>query len=241
MTVRTGTDACQQALDESRKRRQGKWCQLEGDGDSVLVAFLGEPAVRETIWEGGRSMPFTDEHRAQGKSPSSRFSYNVYNGELGRVQIFERGPDWYAEVDVVLGKKGKHWWYEVIRKGEKGDTKTIYKVIPDHEMTEQEKADIAKLKLYDLSTALTSSSSEADGDNDELADTGNGMIAEEDASKIIDELRAMPDGNLKSFLTKLEVKRIRDVPLSKRELAFAVIDSFKQHQQGNQEEIDPFA
>jgi len=253
MAVRSGWDNAQRAKEEAdeRSKKNGKFLSLEDDGEKVVVAFLGEPTVREIVWENGKMSMFTPAHEARGVAPQVKFSFNVFNKELKKVQIFEQGSLWFK---ILLACKNKYGldkaWFEIVRNGAKGDKETRYNTLFDSNMSDDDQRMMRELEkkgeLYDLAkeaagdgknedkpTGSSSSSSTSSGKSD-------APISEKAKDMIISRLTELPGSATKSFLAEYSIQKIKELPQSAFDAALSFLEKLEASAKGAAE-VDPFA
>lgn len=238
--------------EESQKETEkhsstGKFCRLEGDGESVIVGFLGDPYSREVVWNEAENR--YDEAPA-GEKSSLRVSINVYNVALKKVQIFEGGVTWFRQVLNVREKYGlSNWYFEIKRQGAKNNPKTTYTILPDNKIDDAGKKDLAAFELYDLSTEVvkdeSSTPTKTGGEKKSKASKGNGadrLIDPDVSSSLVSQLKELPNAKevVKDFLKKFGVDRIRDIPFVRQGEASADVESLVKAAT-KPAEVDPFA
>lgn len=239
-----GWDASKQKADEHAEG--GTFLRLQDDGDKVVLAFLGEPFAREVVWgDKGPPEPFSKEHEAKGIKPRMLVSVNAYNKEQKVVQIFEQGVTWFRALLKVREKYGlDKWWFEMQRDGAAGSQKTTYAIFPEEKFTEQEVKDLAGLKLHDLENMPTKDDEEDKGKGKAKADDSTGAIDADVATDLVNQLKEMPRDALNSFLSKFDVKRIRDVARGDQKAAIqfvAELGGAKDKAAEEEGDVDPFA
>jgi len=255
------SDAWDKAEEKAKDAsKSDKYVRLEDDGDKVLGVFCGDPHTRELYYDNvkKRYEDYTDEHRKAGKDSSFRASLNllVYaegNGEkmeelpAAKMKIIEGGVKWFKSVLKMkkkFGLEGK--MFEIERSGKKGDTKTTYSILPERDLTEEEKKTIRTLDLLNLAESVGGSSdseSASDGDDDfgsydKSKEDPDGAIDTEAADELTGRLRKLPREDIDSFLSKFGVKRVKEVKKKDLDDARAFI---AQLEKGGDEEVDPFA
>lgn len=250
MATRKGWEAAKTASDEAKKAAvgSGKYLRLQDDGDSAVVAFLGEPVVKESIWIGDGYEDF-DPVKHKGKTPSVRFGICIYNREHGKLQLFEQGSGTLATLLGVYEKYGQFkFWFEVKRKGAKGNKKTVYAILPDAEITPEEKKDLMTLvkedKLMDVEAEMSQSADESEEEPAQASGSSeNEFIGEEDALNIIEKVKMLPREIGKSFMDTLEVGRIREIPASKVKQAKSLLAKIvaEQDAKDGKKDVDPFS
>jgi hypothetical protein len=248
MNVKKGWEAAKTASDEAKKAAvgSGKYLRLQDDEDSAVVAFLGEPVVREVIWNGNGYDEF-DPEKHKGQNPGVKFGICVYNKEHHKLQLFEQSAGTLSALLTVYEKYGQFkFWFEVKRKGARGNKKTIYTILPDEPITPEEKADMMKFIKEDklINVELELHRNDDDGEDrpqakaEEPHDDG-GFIGEEDALNIIEKIKMMPREIGKSFLASLEVKRVREIPASRVAKAKSLLAKITA-ESGADADVDPF-
>ncbi len=252
MTVRRGWEAAKTANEEAKKAAvgSGKYLRLQDDGDSAIVAFLGEPVVREAIWIGNGYEDY-DPDKHKGQTPSIKFGICVYNKEHNKLQLFEQSGGTLGTLIEINAKYGQfQFWFEVKRKGAKGNKKTTYTILPDAPIIPAEKEDLMGLIKADKLLDVEAEMSKGDDDDDdrrvpagsskkeEPHDNGE-FIGEEDALNIIEKVKMMPREVGQSFLAAMEVQRVREIPASKVEKAKAFIAKIES--ESKPKDVDPFS
>ena len=212
----------------------GKYLSLKNDGDKFVGAFIGEPYSYELFYNAKKNgyEPYTDEHRKRGDTVTVRFVLNVMMQD-GSVKISEMNNSTFQSVLDVRKKYGlDKWFFEVKRKGAKGDTKTTYTVLPD---TKLEDADLKKLAAahpFDLEKESKNRSDESGGGaGDEKTDMnshGKGgaeaaMISKEDAEALIKRVKILPKDKIDLFLGKFEIRQVKLLPAAKLVDALAMV------------------
>ncbi len=149
-----------QAPAERSARGDGKgtWLKLANDGDVAVVVFLGDPFGREVVFDNGRQVPFGREHAQQGLEPKMRYAINV--GVLAttiagiktpEAKVLEMSGALYRDVYALRTKYGvADWAFEIQRIGKPKDPKTIYRVLPERQLTADEKRWMAGASLTNL-------------------------------------------------------------------------------------------
>lgn len=247
------------------KESQSIFVKLENDGDTVVVAFLGEPHVREVWWNepAGTFEDFTDAHAKAGKTPSAKFKLNVFNKETQKAQILEVNAGTMTTIGGCRAKYGlEKFWFEVKRNGKKGDTKTVYSVLPDKEIAADELKMLKDVKLHDL--AKTSDAGPAGG----KADMGshdkkpgtNGttsaatpapaappaaseVISAEKSAELVARLKIKPQEKIKEFLGKFAIAQVKALKTSDLATAEALLNEWegKAAAPAAEASVDPFA
>ena len=234
----------------------GKFLSLKDDGDKCVIAFLGEPHSRLVFWDT-KSEQYIDADSDEGKAyadnhadkkPSFRASINCYvlktgNGdnmkEDERVAMFENGVTWFNDLVKCKTKYGLGiWTFEMERKGKAKDPKTTYSVLPDKKIDDvpglTEK--IAKAELHDLANPNASSDNEKKG----ASSSSNGAITDVQSKELIAGLKALDRSELDSFLTKFDIKRVKELSGAKLEDAQKWLAEKSGNAPEPEGEIDPF-
>ena len=248
MGIKTGWEAAKQTSDEAKKRAvgSGKYLRLQDDGDSAVVAFLGEPAVHEVVWVGNGTEEY-DPEKHKNETPGVKFAICVYNKEHNKLQLFEQSAGTLATLLGVYEKYGQFkFWFEIKRKGAKGNKKTVYTILPDEPITPEEKKDLmALIKEDKLINAVSEIARGGDAEEEptpaakETSHAEEGFIGEEDALNIIEKIKMMPREISRSFLDSLEVKRVREIPASKVAKAKSMLA--KMEEKDKPADVDPFS
>ena len=110
--------------DESEKAAQqmGDYVSLKNDGDTMVLAFLGEPKPVEVDFKGEKSTKFRFAVMPEGgtKSKSLDVSKTTLEG-----------------IKKNKAQTGTHW-FRMTRHGAAGDTKTVYSFEPVHALTAED-------------------------------------------------------------------------------------------------------
>jgi hypothetical protein len=238
MSVASGSKAVGELV---KKHAAGKFIKLAADGDSVVIAFVGDEYAFETVWTGGRT-EFYDPDKHKNLDPSLKITWNAFVPATGKMMIFPCNSTTYQKIIQCRDKYGlDRKLFEIKRQGAKGDTNTTYSVMPDADLTKQERADIDKLDRFDLAKEARSggkgdSDSGSGGDSD--SGSGGELISEEKAQALIATLKGLPRDKLDAFLSKFGVERVRELDANQ----VAEAEAFVAELSGNgASERDPFA
>ncbi len=151
------SNAWQRASELAKKysRKKNTFIRLTDDGSRIVVAFLGEPYVRELHWNGERSRDCEGAgcpYCYGGLRPQMRVMFNAYVPAENAVRIIEGGVRWFKDVLKVRDKFGTDkWLFEIERHGNPGDLGTTYSVLPERPITPRLSQKIAAARLRDLS------------------------------------------------------------------------------------------
>jgi hypothetical protein len=249
-------DYAKSLADKHQPSSQNLFVRLTSDGDKVTGVFCGAPYPRDVVWTGERYEVFDSKnpaHSADGRKPSLRVALNFYDTNEGVMRIIEGGTAWMRDVLKVKEKYGlERWSFEIERHGEAGDPKTKYTILPEAQLSDEDRAHIAQARLHDLVSVLNP---KADGKERrpegakatpapaavavgqlKLIDHATGMA-------LVERLKALPRSCVDEFLKELGVQRIREIRKSELARAQAVLARFEQAMAtlSEPEEIDPFA
>jgi hypothetical protein len=240
-----GWNAAEELTEKHMNANSGLFVRLANDRDKVVGVFLGEPYARETHWIGERYELCTGEGCrlcAEGTRASLRVALNLYVPAEGQVKVMEGSASWFKDVMKARTKYGlDKWMFEIERQGAAGDPKTKYSILPEEKIDPGLAAHLGTLQLHDLTKAIAGDKKSAPiGGNakvDALIDMGS-------ASHLIGRLKSLPREAVDTFLEKFGVDRVRDLKVSEEKAALTALASLEAKylgQQGQTEEIDPFA
>jgi len=225
------------------------WLKLAGDGDKAVIVFLGEPYPREVCFVEGKYVEFDEKLKAQGLKPSLRVALNVALFDSKEVKVLEQGVIFFKDLVRVRDKYGlEKWAFEIQRHGAAKDPKTSYSILPEHQLSAEERKVFAALteldlaKLYaaesdDKSTSLDSYDKKADAKSD-------GTISPNVAQSIVTSLKALPREAVDRFLQKFGVQRIKDLPTAHLDKARAFVEQLQTEfaaPAAEETAVDPFA
>lgn len=236
----------------------GKHVRLQEDGEKIVCAFLGDPEPQEVVWDAATNKyVMFDPATHKGKSPSLRAKINVYvkstakkgkeSQAVNAVKILEMNVMTVKDLLKVRDKYtlDNKWWFELERSGAKGDTKTTYTILPDTQITDDEKKMLVAAELHNLATA------EDDG-WDENAHPGeskpggapapatDGPIDTTEFDALVLKLKTLPKEKLAEFTKAFSIAKVKE--LKKSQLAAAHAWAEKQGAPPPAPvEVDPFA
>ncbi|MDP1826624.1 MAG: hypothetical protein Q8L48_25360 [Archangium sp.] len=217
------------------------WLKLANDEDKAVVVFLGEPYPREVSFVDGKYVPFDDAVKAAGHKGSLRVAYNVAVYETGDVRVLEQGVMFFKDLVRVREKYGlEKWAFEVQRHGAAKDPKTTYSILPERQLSAEERKDFETLVLLDL-PKLYAGEAEAQPAVEAVPE---GPIDPKLATAIVTQLKAMPRQAVDRFLEQFSIKRIKDLPAAQWERAKAFVESLVAEFDApatTAAEVDPFA
>lgn len=218
------------------------WLKLANDEDKAVVVFLGEPYPREVSFVDGKYVPADDAVRAAGHKVSLRVAYNVALPETGEVKVLEQGVMFFKDLVRVREKYGlEKWAFEVQRHGAAKDPKTTYSILPERQLTAEERKSFQAVELLDL-PKLYAGELEKEPESEEEAPEG--PIDPKLATAIVTQLKAMPRQAVDRFLEQFGIKRIKDLPAAQWERAKAFIEKLVAEFDApatTPVEVDPFA
>lgn len=221
------------AEEAAEKAGGGLFVKLATTGDKVVLAFVGDPFTYEVFYNEKTSSyeDFSKEHEKAGKKPSYKYKFNAFVPAEKAIKIYECGVQVFKDVLVVKKKYGlENKLYEITRQGVKGDTKTTYTLLPERDMTADERALMMTLPLNDLtakdddekgSTAPNAGSFSTYGG----APAGDAVVDVKTAEVLIQRLKVLPAAAVDKFRTRLAVGKIKelkakDAALAERFVAF---------------------
>jgi hypothetical protein len=127
------------------------WLRLTADGDHAVVVFMGEPATREVCFVDGRSVPFDEDLRAEGRTPTLRFLFSVAMLEDPEVRVLEQGRAFFRALARLRESYPLETHaFEVRRHGRAGYLRTTYSITPVRRLRDDERARLRALALPDL-------------------------------------------------------------------------------------------
>lgn len=130
------------------KQGSSTFLRLENDGDKAVVAFCGAPFHREICFNEKTKAyePWTDESKAQGRKKTSRYAMNVFvvKDKSGAPMDMRVSDMNFSTMQQVIALKDKYTLgkklFEITRHGAKNDTKTVYQILPDDDITAEMRA-----------------------------------------------------------------------------------------------------
>lgn len=140
--------------EQAKAKAGGLFLKLVDDGDTAVVVFRGEPAVRRTHWTGektldceGDSCSWCADDLRQRVSIQVNVARQIEEGWI--AQIWEASKSAFSGVTEIREKFAlEKWSFEITRHGAKGDPKTRYSILPDHEVTTEEKGTFSDMELH---------------------------------------------------------------------------------------------
>lgn len=213
----------------------GLFVRLNGDGDSIVGAFCGEPFPREVVWTGERYETYDPDVHTD-KKPSLRVMLNFYAPAEHEMKVIEGGTVWFKDLLKVRDKYGlERWLFEIQRHGDAGNPKTKYTILPEEKLSAEQLEEIAGLGLHDLASLVDGGS---DGEDDPPIDSST-------AAQFVSRLKALPRADVNTFLSQLKVQRVRDLRKSDEEAARQLLGGLearaRRQAEPDQGEVDPFA
>lgn len=179
--------------------------KLNNDGDRAVVGFLGEPYAFEVCFVNGRSVPFDEPLRLEGRKPALRFAWNVAAPHTGEVMVWECGRSMYKVIAELRARYPlDSWLYEIERHGVARDPRTTYTVAPKKHLDAFERRALAALPLYELPGAIMGRPNTIDP----VAATSIGSV-----------LATLPEEATRRFLSWFGISRVEDLPSGRLESA----------------------
>lgn len=220
------------------------WLKLANDQDTAVVVFLGDPYPREVSFVDGKYVPADDAVRAAGHKVSLRVAYNVALPETGEMKVLEQGVMFFKDLVQVREKYGlEKWAFEVKRHGAAKDPKTTYSILPERQLTAEERKAFQSVELVDL-PKLYAGEAETDAAPATEVPAPSGPIDPKLATAIVTQLKAMPRQAVDRFLEQFAIKRIKDLPAAQWERAKAFVEKLVAEFDApatTPVEVDPFA
>ena len=121
------------------------------------------------------------------------------------------------------------------------DPKTTYSILPERQLTAEERMSFQAVELLDL-PKLYAGELEKDAESQEAAPEG--PIDPKLATAIVTQLKAMPKQAVERFLEQVDIKRIKDLPAAQWESAKAFLEKLVAEFDApatTPVEVDPFA
>ena len=205
-----GWNAANQLLEESAHGGD-LFVKLASSGDKVVGVFCGEPFAHKVHWvvdqyqncDGAQC-----EHCTAGNRASPRFVLNFYVIADGEMRIFKGSRQWYEDVVKVREKYGLDAWaFEIERRGDKGDTKTTYTILPDNKLEPDLIKKIQAAKLHDLQALMSVKGSSTA----KPASTSAALIGMDAAQALATRLRALTKDDVQAFLAAFGIERVREL------------------------------
>ena len=193
-------DIAEKAAKRFDKKEGDLFVKLTDDGDSIVGAFVGDPYTREVHWTGERYEPCAHHGCELCKKiiASVKISLNFFVPETKRMMVIEGGPQWFQSVLLVRGKYGlDKWFFEVTRKGAKGNPKTTYSILPDRQIDDDIAAEMQLADLVDLDALFNK---QASGGGKSFDST----ISPQKAKEIDARLRKLPTATGKYAFSSLK-------------------------------------
>lgn len=223
-------------LAKRHEQSGGNWLKLAGDGDKAVLVFLGEPFPREVCFVDGNYQPVDEKLKAQGVKVSLRVAINVALFDTKEVKVLEQGVVFFKDLVRVKEKYGlERWAFEVQRHGAAKDPKTSYSILPEHQLSDEQRRAFAALPLHDLDKLYA-------GETDEAQGSGQ-VIDPKEAQELAAQLKALRREAVDRFLEQFGIQRIKDLSISQLEKATAFVEQLQSEMATTSKpaEIDPFA
>jgi hypothetical protein len=230
----------------------GNFLSLKNDGDKEIVAFLGEPVARFTVFleDEKKTVPFTEEHRKKGLRERTTFLINVYCFSDGKVRVAELNAMTFKDLIKVREKYGlTKWKFEFQRNGKPRDPKTTYSLLPEEQLTDDERKMISAVNVHDIEKMASGGDSNSGEEQaPELgsfdAEGNDGVADEKSVKSIVDRLKALPRDMANDFLKKFGLAKVKELPAKKVKEALAYVAELEATHAGASapaDSEDPFA
>ncbi|MCG8419847.1 MAG: hypothetical protein MJE77_18080 [Proteobacteria bacterium] len=209
-------------------------------GDKIVGVFLGDPHPKEVVWTGEIYVDANSaEGRAltkRGKKPTFRAAINIFVPDEEAVKIFEMSAPTFRDMFKLRQKYGLAGWAFEIEK----QTKSKYTILPEKQLSDEQKRRVAALELHDLGQII-SGSSEGDFDSydkseqrEDTPKSRTNTLQPAALEELMGRLKQLPRAAVDRFLGKFGVQRVRDLPSSRKDEAFATLEALERSG------IDPF-
>jgi hypothetical protein len=138
-------DATEEAMES---QGSSTFLRLAGDGDKAVVALCGAPFHRAICFNEKTNTyePWDDAAKSAGRRKTSRYAINAFVVSLkgkpvGEMRVLEMN---FNTITTVVGLRDKYgfgkYLFEITRHGAANDTKTTYQILPDKEITAEQRA-----------------------------------------------------------------------------------------------------
>ncbi len=122
--------------------------RLENDGDSALVAFCGAPLRRDVYFDEKtkRYVAWSEAVEATGQEKKHRFAINVFVVRLAsrifnEMRVWDMSQPTMRRILALRVERGlSRCLFRIARHGAKGDMSTTYEVVPDADITPEQRA-----------------------------------------------------------------------------------------------------
>jgi hypothetical protein len=235
------TDAWEEAKEmvEKHAATGGIFVKLANDGDRVCGCFVGDPLIRQVIWTGERYEPFDEENaKHKGKRPTLRLAINFLVPSESAVKVLELSASCIKDVLKLRDKYGLHnWSFEIERQGAAGDPKTKYRILPDQQLSDDQRAEIARLELHDLK-ALLEGTEEDEEPPSKTRPATDAVADAKTAAELVEMLKPLPRETVNAFLKKFGIARVRELKVRDARSAFAFVEALAPKSTA---EVDPWS
>lgn len=165
----------------------GTWVRMQDDNDKVVGMFRGEPKPRERCFN-----PKTEKYEEYGEDqkklkmkPQLRIAMCLVTPDE-ICHIWEMSVQAFKTLLEVKKKYGLDRFYEITRKGEKGDTKTSYTILPEDPPSKEVLEKMHAVELLDIEAEYARG---ADDDDDKTKGSQK-EFKKKEAEKKAEEKRA---------------------------------------------------
>lgn len=250
-----GWNHAKELAEKVEKNSDSRFVKLAEDEDTAVGIFVGDPFAREVHWSGERYVTCIGngcKFCGGGKKASLRVAINFFQLPEKEMKIIENGRRWFEDLLKVREKYGlENWAFEIQRHGASGDTSTSYTILPEEKISDDQKAEIAKLELHNLEEVLTGEREKEDYNSYKSDKKAKDKKPKEEAfinphlaSALIPRLKALPRSAVDELCQKFDVTKVRDVKAADTDALLSFVDSLeaKYSQPPEQSQgVDPFA
>jgi hypothetical protein len=142
------------AKELTQKNAGGIFIRLQNDGEKFVGSFRGDPFPREMHWVGEEYVECARkgcEQCAKGAKLTTRVKINVFIVAEKAMKIFESSGKAFQDILAVRDKYGvDKWCFEVKRHGAAKSTKTKYSILPERELSPDERKAADSAPLHNL-------------------------------------------------------------------------------------------
>ncbi len=213
-----------EATEQVGKRNEtgSLWLKLPNDGDRVTVVFLGAPYAREVCFVDNRYVKFSEELKAKGYKSVFRFAIDVAIYGTKEVKVLEQGFTFFKDLKEARAKYSlESWAFELVRHGSSKDSRTRLTILPDRQLTAEERAQFAALQLHDLANIYRDSTEDSIvfGTYSRPQEFTIPTISQADAQSLAAALKALPRAAIDRFCREFRVSRLKELPADRLEVA----------------------
>ncbi len=224
-------------LADKHSNQGGIFIRLTNNHDKIIGAFCGEPYSREVVWVGEKYETY-DSMIHTGKRPSLRIMINFYVPAEGSMKVMEGSTVWFKDLLKVRDKYGlDKWLFEIERHGEPRDPKTKYTILPEEKIDATTHTRINDTQLHDLAALVEDAQEEK---SEPSTGEASAQVDLHIAKEIMERLKELPRSDAESFMSKLGLRRLRDLAADDVATARELLSQLEAQQQ-HTGDVDPFA